>query len=62
MPWLEKHAAVLHERFPNAGLWVLPYATHVTATNTWRAESFALEVTRFLQRQKPGLDSPGKGL
>lgn len=46
---------------PNAGLWVLPYATHVTATNTWRAESFALEVTRFLQRQKPGLDSPGKG-
>jgi len=37
---------------PNAGLWVMPYATHVTATNTWRAESFALEVSRFLQRQK----------
>ncbi len=37
---------------PNCGLWVLPHATHVTATNTWRAESFALEVTRFLQRQK----------
>ena len=37
---------------PNCGLWVLPNATHVTATNTWRAESFALEVTRFLQRQK----------
>jgi 3-oxoadipate enol-lactonase len=37
---------------PNAGLWVLPYATHVTATNTWRAETFALEVTRFLQRTK----------
>lgn len=36
---------------PDAGLWVLPYATHVTATNTWRAESFALEVTRFLQRK-----------
>jgi 3-oxoadipate enol-lactonase len=37
---------------PNCGLWVMPHATHVTATNTWRAESFALEVTRFLQRQK----------
>jgi pimeloyl-ACP methyl ester carboxylesterase len=37
---------------PNAGLWVMPCATHVTATNTWRAESFVLEVTRFLQRQK----------
>ncbi len=36
---------------PNAGLWVMPYATHVTAANTWRTESFALEVTRFLQRR-----------
>ncbi len=36
---------------PNCGLWVMPYATHVTATNTWRAESFVLEVTRFLQRR-----------
>jgi hypothetical protein len=37
---------------PNCGLWMMPYATHVTATGTWRAESFALEVTRFLQRQQ----------
>ncbi|MFO1372397.1 MAG: alpha/beta hydrolase [Candidatus Competibacteraceae bacterium] len=37
---------------PNAGLWVMPYATHIAATNTWRAKSFALEVSRFLQRQK----------
>jgi len=37
---------------PNCGLWVMPYATHVTATATWRAESFALEVTRFLHRQQ----------
>lgn len=37
---------------PNCGLWVMPCATHVTATNTWRAESFALEVTRFLQRRE----------
>ncbi len=37
---------------PTVGLWVMPYATHVTATNTWRAEMFVLEVSRFLQRQK----------
>ena len=37
---------------PNCGLWVMPCATHVTATNTWRAQSFALEVTRFLQRRR----------
>lgn len=37
---------------PNCGIWVMPYATHVTATSTWRARPFALEVTRFLQRQK----------
>ena len=36
---------------PNAGLWVMPCATHVTASNTWRAESFAVEVSRFLQRR-----------
>lgn len=37
---------------PDCGLWVIPNATHVTATTTWRAKSFALEVTRFLQRQR----------
>lgn len=36
---------------PNCGLWVMPYATHVTATGTWRAKAFAQEVTRFLQRR-----------
>ena len=36
---------------PNCGLWVMPYATHVTATSTWRAKAFAQEVTRFLQRR-----------
>ncbi|MBK8184001.1 MAG: alpha/beta hydrolase [Candidatus Competibacteraceae bacterium] len=36
---------------PNCGLWVMPYTTHVTATSTWRAKSFAQEVTRFLQRK-----------
>lgn len=36
---------------PQAGLWLLPYTTHVTATNTWRADSFAQEISRFLQRR-----------
>ncbi|HUM93207.1 MAG TPA: alpha/beta hydrolase [Candidatus Competibacter sp.] len=35
----------------NCGLWVMPYATHVTATGTWRSKHFALEVTRFIQKQ-----------
>lgn len=42
----------MYDAIPNSGLWVMPYASHVTASNTWRAEAFALEVTRFLQRQK----------
>ena len=33
---------------PHAGLWVLPYATHVTAANTWRSDAFAQELLRFL--------------
>lgn len=37
---------------PNCGLWVMPYTTHVTATSTWRARSFAQEVTRFLLRKR----------
>ena len=41
----------MFEAIPNAGLWIMPYATHVTASNTWRADSFTLEVTRFLQRR-----------
>ncbi|MDX1606856.1 MAG: alpha/beta fold hydrolase [Candidatus Competibacterales bacterium] len=34
---------------PQAGLWIMPYTTHVTAANTWRSEAFALELIRFLQ-------------
>jgi hypothetical protein len=40
----------MFESIPDSCLWVLPYATHVTATNTWRADCFALEVSRFLRR------------
>lgn len=34
---------------PNAGLWIMPYTTHVTAANTWRVAAFAQELQRFLQ-------------
>jgi pimeloyl-ACP methyl ester carboxylesterase len=43
-------ALEMFESIPDCCLWVLPYATHVTATNTWRADCFALEVSRFLRR------------
>jgi pimeloyl-ACP methyl ester carboxylesterase len=39
----------MYRAIPSAGLWLLPYATHITATNTWRSDCFALEVMRFLQ-------------
>lgn len=39
----------MYEAMPNAGLWLLPYSTHVAATNTWRSDCFAAEVMRFLQ-------------
>ena len=37
------------QAFPDAGLWVMPYTTHVTAANTWRSAAFAGELLRFLQ-------------
>ena len=46
-----EQALEMYRAMPDAGLWVMPYATHVTATNTWRSDSFALEVTRFLKRR-----------
>ena len=39
----------MHQAIPHSGLWLLPYTTHVSATNTWRSDSFALEITRFVQ-------------
>ena len=44
-----EHALEMHQAIPDSGLWLLPYTTHITATNTWRSESFAIEVSRFLQ-------------
>ncbi len=48
-----EQALEMFTHIPDSSLWVLPYASHVTATNTWRAECFALEITRFLQRRRP---------
>lgn len=40
----------MYENIPHADLWILPKATHVTAVNTWRAQSFSEELFRFLSR------------
>lgn len=40
----------MYHTIPEAGLWVMPYATHITATNTWRSEAFSEELLRFLSR------------
>lgn len=45
-----EHALEMYRTIPRAALWVMPHATHIAATNTWRRDCFALEVTRFLQR------------
>lgn len=37
----------MHQVLPNSDLWIMPHASHVTATNTWRALSFANEIHRF---------------
>ncbi len=33
----------------NCALWVMPQATHITASNTWRANHFSEEIFRFLK-------------
>lgn len=43
------HVMDMYRTLPNAGLWLLPYTTHVSATNTWRSDGFALEVSQFLR-------------
>lgn len=44
---------LMYHAIPHADLWILPHATHITATNTWRAAAFAEEVRRFLSRPLP---------
>lgn len=48
----------MYRAIPNSALWVLAGASHITASNTWRAAAFAEEVKRFLSAQQlpPKLD------
>ncbi|TCO76382.1 3-oxoadipate enol-lactonase [Plasticicumulans lactativorans] len=46
-----EHALAMFQAIPDAGLWVMPHASHVTASNTWRADAFAQEIARFLARR-----------
>ncbi len=39
----------MKEAIPDCALWVIPQATHITATNTWRAVCFSEEILRFLK-------------
>ena len=38
----------MYQAIPQADLWILPNASHVTAVNTWRSHSFSEELHRFL--------------
>lgn len=49
-----EHALAMYETIPEADLWVIPHATHVTATSTWRREIFDKEVFRFLRTSRHG--------
>ncbi len=40
----------MYRNLPDARLWVIPGASHVTASNTWRAEAFGVELERFFTR------------
>ncbi|PIE45603.1 MAG: alpha/beta hydrolase [Gammaproteobacteria bacterium] len=39
----------MREVIPHCALWIMPKATHITASNTWRAKAFAEEIIRFLR-------------
>ena len=40
----------MYRTIPDAGLWIIPHAAHITASNTWRAPAFAEELRRFYSR------------
>ncbi len=49
-PLIPLHDLVdMYNTIPTAALWIMPNASHVTASNTWRATAFAEEVRRFLR-------------
>lgn len=44
-------AAEMMRTLPNSALWILPNASHITATNTWRATIFCEEIIRFFAKK-----------
>ena len=44
-------ALAMYGAIPDCGLWVLPFASHITGSNTWRAIAFAEEIKRFISKQ-----------
>lgn len=45
----------MYQTISEADLWIIPHATHVVGSDTWRQQCFETEVLRFLQR-------PGKAV
>ena len=43
-------ACEMYHTIPDADLWIIPHAAHITASNTWRAPAFAEELRRFYSR------------
>ncbi|MDO4644047.1 MAG: alpha/beta fold hydrolase [Cardiobacteriaceae bacterium] len=41
----------MYRTIPDAALWIIPHAAHITATNTWRAPAFTEELRRFFSRE-----------
>lgn len=44
-------AVEMYRTIPQSALLILPNASHITATNTWRAEFFCEEIIRFLNKK-----------
>lgn len=44
-------AIAMYHAIPDCGLWIIPCATHITGSNTWRAAAFAEEIKRFISKQ-----------
>ncbi len=42
-------ALAMQNAIADCALWIMPNASHITASNTWRASAFAEELTRFLR-------------
>lgn len=40
----------MYQIIPDAGLWIIPFADHITGSNTWRSTIMAEELRRFFSR------------